>query len=97
MQKSSREAADHLTESLISVICPGVAALIGHIGIKEGLSNTRLLDVLIMLPLLAGSFYGIQGIRLTRRLPVRVLAIIGTVISIPYALCFLLISIFGLA
>jgi hypothetical protein len=86
-----------LTNAIVATISPGISILVFYLGVWTHFTNNRIFDALITLPLTNGAYCGRRAFRSKdASVPIRVLGLLSVIVCTPFAVCFLLITIFGL-
>lgn len=82
--------------AVAAILSPGVSVLVGYLGIWIGFTNNRVFDALIMLPLACGAYLGRRAFQSkVARMPVRIAGLLAVIVCAPFAILFLVITIFG--
>ncbi len=82
--------------AIVAIISPGISTLVFYFGVWIHFTNNRVFDALIALPLVSGAYCGRRAFRAAdARLPVRLAGLLGVIVCVPFALLFVLITIFG--
>jgi hypothetical protein len=83
--------------AIVATISPGISILVFYLGVWIHLTNNRIFDALITLPLANGAYCGRRAFRSKdASVPVRALGLLAVIVCVPSALCFLFITIFGI-
>jgi hypothetical protein len=82
--------------AIVALISPGLSILVFYFGVWIQFTNNRIFDGMIALPLVIGAYCGRRAFRATgARRPVRLAGLLAVIVCVPFALLFLLITVFG--
>jgi hypothetical protein len=83
--------------AVAALLSPGVSILVFYLGVWIHFINNRIFDALICLPLICGTYFGRRAFQSKMaHMPVRVIGLLAVIVCMPFAILFLVMTIFGI-